>query len=67
MLDINFNGLSPRAKDVVRAVQALRRLPTDTTKAQENALTRAFRNINTKEQTIVALILAEQNQEVSRG
>lgn len=61
--------LSTRALEALQTVRALRRLPTDTTKAQERVLTRAFKQISCKEQAIIALALEkdEQTTEVRRG
>lgn len=49
--------LGPRALEALKAVRALRRLPTDTTAAQTRALTLAFRQINLTEQKYLALAL----------
>ena len=61
--------LSPRALEALKAVRALRLLPADTTKAQERVLTKAFKQISLKEQSLIALALEEdsKNREVRRG
>jgi hypothetical protein len=61
--------LSPLALEALKAVRALRLLPADTTDAQRRVLTKVFRQINLKEQALIALALEEDSKksEVRRG